>query len=294
MSYHKERMNLHLTPVWPRPPICDVTVPYVPPPAAPSTSLTPTRRDGLKRCVQIWNMNAIKVLSSSALQPDKCASRRSVPAQMSARYGPDVSVKSLFASPTSLSFLQNHRIYNQIKREISYLCSSSTTSFFFHFTLFFHSFFVIFTHSSPLSTKTKKKKKMEKSKLQIIGSFFFGRFSGRQFEPCWTAVRHNTVEMITEKQRKKNTKFKAWITDITSYNSVFGRIMEESIHPDSCAQPPFQKKKKLGRREKKTCGLLSTPVTWWRTRHDSDLGVKMQRWRRMLWSRRNKWCIQLL
>lgn len=41
-------MNLHLTPVWPRPPICDVTVPYVPPPAAPSTSLTPTRRDGLK------------------------------------------------------------------------------------------------------------------------------------------------------------------------------------------------------------------------------------------------------
>lgn len=181
MSYHKERWiyiwpqsgpapqfvmsqcltslpPLHPRPLWPRP---DET--------------------GWKRCVQIWNMNAIKVLSNSALQPDKCAPRRSVPAQMSARYGPDVSVKSLFASPTSLSFLQNHRIYNQIKREISYLCSSSTTSFFFHFTLFFHSFFVIFTHSSPLSTKTKKKKKMEKSKLQIIGSFFFGRFSGRQF-----------------------------------------------------------------------------------------------------------------
>lgn len=181
MSYHKERMNLHLTPVWPRPPICDVTVPYVPPPAAPSTSLTPTRRDGLKRCVQIWNMNAIKVLSNSALQPDKCASRRSVPAQMSARYGPDVSVKSLFASPTSLSFLQNHRIYNQIKREISYLCSSSTTSFFsiLHFS------FILFLSFSHIHhrwvRKQKKKEKMEKSKLQIIGSFFFGRFSGRQF-----------------------------------------------------------------------------------------------------------------
>lgn len=211
---------LHPRPLWPRP---DET--------------------GWKRCVQIWNMNAIKVLSNSALQPDKCAPRRSVPAQMSARYGPDVSVKSLFASPTSLSFLQNHRIYNQIKREISYLCSSSTTSFFsiLHFS------FILFLSFSHIHhrwiRKQKKKEKMEKSKLQIIGSFFFGRFSGRQFEPCWTAVRHNTVEMITEKQRKKNTKFKAWITDITSYNSVFGRIMEESIHPDSCAQPPFQKKK---------------------------------------------------
>lgn len=286
-------MNLHLTPVWPRPPICDVTVPYVPPPAAPSTSLTPTRRDGLKRCVQIWNMNAIKVLSSSALQPDKCASRRSVPAQMSARYGPDVSVKSLFASPTSLSFLQNHRIYNQIKREISYLCSSSTTSFFsiLHFS------FILFLSFSHIHHRWVRKKKKENGEIKTSDHWFvFLRqvFPVDSFEPCWTAVRRNTEEMITEKQRKKNTKFKAWITDITSYNSVFGRIMEESIHPDSCAQPPFQKKKKLGRREKKTCGRLSTPVTWWRTRHDLDLGVKMQRWRRMLWSRRNKWCIQLL
>lgn len=181
MSYHKERWiyiwpqsgpapqfvmsqcltslpPLHPRPLWPRP---DET--------------------GWKRCVQIWNMNAIKVLSNSALQPDKCAPRRSVPAQMSARYGPDVSVKSLFASPTSLSFLQNHRIYNQIKREISYLCSSSTTSFFsiLHFS------FILFLSFSHIHhrwiRKQKKKEKMEKSKLQIIGSFFFGRFSGRQF-----------------------------------------------------------------------------------------------------------------
>lgn len=243
MSYHKERWiyiwpqsgpapqfvmsqcltslpPLHPRPLWPRP---DET--------------------GWKRCVQIWNMNAIKVLSNSALQPDKCAPRRSVPAQMSARYGPDVSVKSLFASPTSLSFLQNHRIYNQIKREISYLCSSSTTSFFsiLHFS------FILFLSFSHIHhrwvRKQKKKRKWRNQNFRSLVRFSSAGFPVDSFEPCWTAVRHNTVEMITEKQRKKNTKFKAWITDITSYNSVFGRIMEESIHPDSCAQPPFQKKK---------------------------------------------------
>lgn len=125
-------------------------------------------------------MNAIKVLSSSALQPDKCASRRSVPAQMSARYGPDVSVKSLFASPTSLSFLQNHRIYNQIKREISYLCSSSTTSFFPFYT--FLSFFFCHFHTFiTVEYKKKKKRKWRNQNFRSLVRFSSAGFSGRQF-----------------------------------------------------------------------------------------------------------------
>ena len=151
-------MDLHLTPVWPRPQFvmsqcltnaCFYLWPHLP-------QLHP-RPLWLRPDETGWNCvwNVIKVLKNSVLQPDKCptSSRCSVPAQMSARDGPDVGVKSLFASPTSLSSLQNHSIYNQMKREISYLFVQ-----FYTFLSFFH-----FTHSSQLSTTDTAKEKTKRN-----------------------------------------------------------------------------------------------------------------------------------